>query len=248
MTVIQSVQRAASLLKAFELGPPELGVSELGRRVGLHKSTASRLLATLEREGFVERVAGAEKYRLGAIVTRLAGQVTHAGDLRGAARPVLINLAETARESTHLAVLEHDEAVNVEEFGGPHLVRDTNWVGRRTPLNCVANGKALLAFRSAEEIARVLAGPLPRFTDRTITDPAALRDELRRVRERGFAQALGEIEDGLNAVAAPVRRRTGDVIAAVSISGPAYRVTPDRIAELGLLTMRAAETIGARLT
>ena len=246
--VIQSVQRAATLLKAFQAGPRELGVTELARQVGLHKSTASRLLATLEREGFVERVPGTEKYRLGAVLMRLAGQVTHTSDIRTVARPVLMALAESARESTHLAVLDHDEAVNVEEFGGPHLVRDTNWVGRRTPLNCVANGKALLAFRPPEDIERILAGPLPRFTDRTITDPARLRIELRELRERGFAQAVGEIEDGLNAVAAPVRSRARDVVAAVSISGPSYRVTLDRIAELGQLVVRAARTIEARLT
>ena len=121
---------------------------------------------------------------------------------------MLVDLAAHARESTHLAVLDNDEAVNIEQFLGPHLVRDTNWVGRRTPLNCVANGKALLAFRPAADIERVLAAPLPRFTDRTITDADRLRDELRELRERGFAQALGEIEEGLNAVAAPVRSQT----------------------------------------
>jgi DNA-binding IclR family transcriptional regulator len=246
-TLIQSVQRAIRLLKAFDNGPAELGVSELSRRVALHKSTVSRLLATLEREGLLERVPETDKYRLGFMLVRLAGQVSHFGDVRAAARPVLVELTESSRETVHLAVLDGDEVINVEQISGPHLVRDTNWVGRRTPLNCVANGKALLAFRAASDIDRVLAGRLTRFTDRTITDPKRLRVELAKVRERGYAQAIGEIEEGLNAVAAPVRDTAGAVVAAVSISGPAYRVTADRIAELGTLTISAAAKISARL-
>ena len=246
-TLIQSVQRAAALLKVFDNGPAELGVSELSRMTRLHKSTASRLLATMEREGLLERVPGTEKYRLGFMLVRLAGQVTHFGDIRATARPVLIELAEASRETVHLAVLDEGEVINIEQISGPHLVRDTNWVGRRTPLHCVANGKALLAFRPASEIARVLAQPLARFTERTIDDPAALRAELALVRERGYAQALGEAEVGLNAVAAPVRDNTGQVVAAVSISGPAYRVTADRIADLGALAILAARQISARL-
>jgi DNA-binding IclR family transcriptional regulator len=246
-TLIQSVQRAAALLKVFDNGPTELGVSELSRKARLHKSTASRLLATMEREGLLERVPGTEKYRLGFMLLRLAGQVTHFGDIRDTARPVLVALAESSRETVHLAVLDQSEVINIEQISGPHLVRDTNWVGRRTPLHCVANGKALLAFRPAAEIARVLADPLARFTARTIGDAERLRGELALIRERGFAQALGEIEDGLNAVAAPVRDGSGQVIAAVSVSGPAYRVTVERVAELGELTIAAAGQISGRM-
>jgi IclR family acetate operon transcriptional repressor len=247
VTLIQSVQRAIRLLKAFDNGPTELGVSELSRRVALHKSTVSRLLATLEREGLLERVPETDKYRLGFMLVRLAGQVTHFGDVRAAARPMLVELSENSRETVHLAVLDGDEVINVEQISGPHLVRDTNWVGRRTPLHCVANGKALLAFRAPADIERVLIGQLPRFTNRTITDPKRLRAELADVRGRGYAQAIGEIEEGLNAVAAPVRDAAGAVVAAVSISGPAYRVKADRIAELGTLTISAAAKISARL-
>src|SRR5213593_3284371 len=136
-TLIQSVRRAAALLKVFDNGPTELGVSELSRKTHLHKSTASRLLATMEREGLLERVPETDKYRLGFMLVRLAGQVAHFGDVRAAARPLLIELTERSRETVHLAVLDGDEVVNVEQISGPHLVRDTNWVGRRTPLNCV---------------------------------------------------------------------------------------------------------------
>jgi IclR family transcriptional regulator, acetate operon repressor len=245
--LIQSVQRATRLLKAFDNGPAELGVMELSRRVELHKSTVSRLLATLESEGLVERVPATEKYRLGFMLVRLAGQVAHFGDVREAARPVLIELAERSHETVHLAVLDGDEVVNVEQLSGPHLVREANWVGRRTPLHCVANGKALLAFQPEPAIERILSGALPRFTERTLADPERLRRDLARVRGRGYAQALGEIEEGLNAVAAPIRDAAGAVVAAVSVSGPAYRVTADRIPDLGALVVAAAAKISARL-
>src|SRR5262245_26396171 len=163
-TTIQSVRRAAWLLKAFD-GAAELGVSELSRKVKLHKSTVSRLLSTLEQEGLLERTSSGEKYRLGFELLRLAGQVTHFGDLRSIAQPVLAELAELSRETVHLAVLDGDEVINIEQVSGPHLVRDTNWVGRRTPLHCVATGKALLAWRPAAEIARMLAQPLARRSE-----------------------------------------------------------------------------------
>jgi DNA-binding IclR family transcriptional regulator len=246
-TLIQSVQRAVALLKAFDNGPAELGVTELSRKARLHKSTASRLLATLEREGLLERVPGTEKYRLGFMLVRLAGQVTHFGDLRTAARPVLLELAEVSRETVHLAVLDGDEVVNVEQIVGPHIVGPGNWVGRRTPLHCVANGKVLLAFQPHAAIERVLAAPLARLTERTIVDPQRLLSELADVRRRGYAVALGQIEEGLNAVAAPVRDASGHVVAAVSVSGPAYRVMAKQVAELGALTIESANKISARL-
>ena len=245
--LIQSVQRAAALLKAFDSAAPELGVTELSRRVNLHKSTVSRLLATLEREGLVERVGGGDKYRPGLELVRLAGLVQPFGDVRAAAQGVLEELAERSRETVNLAVLDGDEVINVEQVSGPHLVQAGSWVGRRTPLHCVANGKALLALLPAGQARRVIEGDLRRFTERTITDRERLRGEFARVREQGFAVALGEIEEGLHAVAAPIMDRAGGAIAAVSISGPAYRVTPDRIPILGRMAVEAAGRISARM-
>jgi DNA-binding IclR family transcriptional regulator len=224
-----------------------MGVSELGRKLSLHKSTVSRLLATLESEGLLERAPGTEKYRLGHEILRLAGQAAHLGDVRSVARPVLVELAEVSRETANLAVLEGTQVHNVDQVSGPHLVRIGNWVGRRTPPHCVANGKALLAYQPSAEIERLLEAPLEVFTPHTITDPAALRAELALVRAQGYASAVGEIEDGLNAVAAAVYDAAGQVSAAVSVSGPAYRVTAERIPELAQLTRAAAAKISARL-
>lgn len=243
---IQSVRRAAALLRALA-GDEAVGVSDLGRRTGLHKSTASRLLATLEREGLVEREPGSERYRLGFEIARLAGLVSHFGDLRAAARPVLLELAAAARETVHLALREGDEAVNIEQVAGPHILGAASWLGRRTPLHCVANGKVLLAWAPAEVLERVLAFPLMAVTQHTITDAALLRAELQQARERGYAAALGEVEEGLHAVAAAVCGRDRLALAAVSVSGPAYRMPSERLDELGRLVVAAAADIAARL-
>jgi len=243
----QSVQRAVSLLKAFDTDASELGVSELARTVGLPKSTVARLLATLEHEGLVERVPHADKYRLGFLLVRLAGRVSHFGDVRAVARPVLARLSEQSQESVHLGVLDGAEVVNVDQIAGPHLIRETNWLGRRTPLHCAANGKAILAFQPEAVIARVLAAPLARVTPLTMTDPRLVRGELAEIRERGYAWTLGEVEEGLNGVAAAIRNGAGEVFAAVSVSGPAYRVPPARIPSLGELVVAAAAEISRRL-
>ena len=244
---IHSVQRAAAILRAFSHTAPELGVSEIGRQLKLHKSTVSRLLATLEGEGLVERVAQNDKYRLGREVARLAAHAPHLAEVGDVARPFLESLATYTGETINLALLDSDEVLNVAQASGPHLVGGSNWVGRRTPFHCVANGKALLAFQPRDVIEHALSKPLLRFTPRTMTSKAALRAELARVRANGYATARGELEEGLNAVAAPIWNARAEVVAALSVSGPAYRVKPARFRSLGALTARAAEQITARL-
>lgn len=244
---IQSVRRAASLLRAFGSGASELGVSELGRTLNLHKSTVSRLLATLESEGLLERAPGTEKYRLGPEIARLAGRADYFGDIREVARSFLVELAELTRETANLAVLDGDEVNNVDQVSSPHLVRVGNWVGRRTPLHCAANGKALLAFLPKADQDRLTAGPLTAFTKHTLIDPSALRANLAQVCRLGYAAALGEIEEGLNAVAAPIWYADGALAAAISVSGPAYRVTAERVPELGQIALDFAQRVSRRL-
>lgn len=241
------MRRAAALLRAFGSGVPEQGVSELGRRLNLHKSTVSRLLATLESEGLLERAPGTEKYRLGPEIVRLAGKVDQSSDIQEVARPFLVALAEVTRETANLGVMEGAEVNNVDQVSGPHLVRIGNWVGRRTPLHCVANGKVLLAFQPKDVLERLTAGPLAAFTAHTVTKPAALRAELASIRKLGYATALGEIEEGLHAIAAPICDASGAVVAALSVSGPAYRVTAERIPELGRVTQEMADQVSRRL-
>lgn len=242
-----AVEKAIGLLKILGDGTPEAGVSELARRLNVHKSTVSRLLTTLEREGLVERNQNTEKYRLGFELVRLAGQVERHGDLVELARPALEALSQAAGETINLALPDDEHVINIYQISSRHLVKDTNWVGRRTPYHCAANGKALLAWLPEAEIARRLPARLQRFTPHTLVSRADLLTDLALARQRGYATAGEELEIGLIAIAAPVRDAHAEVVAAVSISGPAYRITPERVPELGRAVAAVADEISVRI-
>jgi DNA-binding IclR family transcriptional regulator len=240
---VQAVDRALQVLLAFGAGDGELGVTELASRVGVHKSTASRLAATLARRGFLERAPGGDLFRLGPEVGRLGLLARGDRDLVLLARPAMERLAHETGETVNLAVLDGEEAVNVAQVEGRHIVGVGSWTGRRTDLHSTANGKALLAFSGRTPPA----GPLARHTAATITRARALARELEAVRQRGYATAVGELEDGLHAVAAPVLDTAGRCRAALSVSGPSYRMASSRLAGLGATCRRAADEIGRLL-
>jgi DNA-binding IclR family transcriptional regulator len=243
---VQSLDRALQILELLADGH-ELGVTELARRLEVHKSTAFRLLATLLERGLVDQNPSTEKYRLGYGLVRLAGAVAAEPDLTRAARPVLDELAERSGETVNLAVLQGGQVVNIDQIAARHLVVNVNWVGKQTPLHATSNGKILVAWSAPEERRRLLGGPLKRFTSRTITDSRLLDRQLSRARADGYAFTLEELEVGLNAVAAPVWSSDGRVTAAVSVAGPAYRVSPQRLPELGQMVKQSGETISRRL-
>src|SRR3990170_2530063 len=215
---LQSVTRALRSLELLaEAG--ELGVTELGRRLGVHKATASRLAATLAERGLVERDPVTERYRLGFGLIRLAGAAMAGLDLVRSARPVLEELAEQTRETVTLGVISGDDVVSIDQVTGTRSIVSVSWVGKRTPLHSTSTGKVLLAGMSDAELDRRLARGLERSTPRTVTDPAELRTQPAGVRRRGWAQTLEELEEGLNALAAPVRQADGAVAGALSVSG-----------------------------
>lgn len=243
---LQSVNRA---LRALELiaEAGQLGVTELGRRLGVHKATASRLVATLAERGMVERDPITEKYRLGFGLIRLAGAAMASMDLVRIARPMLEELADRTHETVNLGVLSGDAVVYIDQVTGTRSVVVVSWVGRRTPLHCTSNGKVLLAHVGEAERARLLAHPLERETRSTVTDPATLEAQLEEIRRRGYATTMEELEEGLNAVAAPIRRADGEVVAALSVSGPAFRMRPVDLPRVGRLAMEVAGAISRRL-
>ncbi|HEY7735238.1 MAG TPA: IclR family transcriptional regulator [Candidatus Limnocylindrales bacterium] len=244
---VRSVDRAAALLLALGESQGEAGVTELARRLGLHKSTASRLLATLQRRGLVEQDDETGKYRLGIVVIRLAERAERTLDLRGIALPELERLARLTHETTGLGVVESEALLTVAQVDGPNLIAVGDWTGRSTPLHCVASGKVLMAALAEREVLRLVRRGLVSYTERTIVQLEPLLEELARVRRRGYATAIGEYEMGLNAVAAPVHDARGTVIAAVDIWGPAFRLTPRRIPELAVQARETAAAISVRI-
>jgi DNA-binding IclR family transcriptional regulator len=237
---VQSADKALAILAAFNEGRRDVGVSELAAEFGMHKSTVSRLLATLENRGLVRRegdrfLPGFELARLGALAVRGIALVA-------SARETLEALAAEAGETVNLAVRDGDRALNVHQVQSVHMVGVGDWTGRALPLHATANGKVLLAFGD-----RGLPHVLPAVTQKTITDRDELRAELERVREAGFAVALEELEFGLHAVAAPVFDCFGDCVAAISVSAPAYRLPERRLPAAGELCVAAANDVSQHL-
>jgi DNA-binding IclR family transcriptional regulator len=243
---VQSVSRAVRALELIAQ-EGELGVTDLGRGLGVHKATASRLAATLAAGGLIERDPVTDRYRLGFGLIRLVGAAMASIDLVRTAHPVLEELADRTHETVNVGVLSADGVVYVDQVSSAHLVASTNWVGRRTPLHCCSSGKVFLAHMSEAERQRVLERPLEAVTRHTVTDPERLRRQLKEIRVRGYATIQDELEEGLNAVAAPIRQSNGEVAAALSVSGPSFRVRSIDLPRLGRLTIDAAGAVSWRL-
>lgn len=244
---VQSIERAIAILKAFSLENEELGVTELSRQLELHKSTVSRLLTSLLRAGLVEENPVTRKYKLGMALVTLGGLVLHRLDVPQAARPLMQALAEATQETVILGIKDRDQTVNVAQIPSPQTVKHIKWIGRRDPLHCTAMGKVLLAYSPAAEQDGIISCGLPRYTPNTITDPDLLRQELAQVREQGYAIGEEEFEVGLNEVAAPVHDHTQEVVAAISVSGPAFRLSPKRFLSLAGHVRQTARTLSGQL-
>jgi DNA-binding IclR family transcriptional regulator len=242
---VQSVDRALSILEVLaRIG--EAGVTDIGAELDVHKSTAFRLLTTLEAHRLVEQAGERGKYRLGTGVLRLAAATTARLDLVQEARTVCRHLAAETGETVNMAVLSGSSALYVDQVAGSVAVQSHNWVGQHIPLHATSNGKVLLSGldRSSQE---ELLGSLPAYTERTVTKKAALRAELADVRDRGYALAVDELEVGLTAVAAPIRNAHGDVIASISVSGQTFRMPADRLDEIVAHVVEAAREVSYRL-
>jgi DNA-binding IclR family transcriptional regulator len=240
-TGTQAIDRAAALLVRVVESPHPLAVSELAETAGLPKSTTSRLVGALERRGLVQRSNGRGRLSPGPVLLRYAHR-DGGQSLVELAEPVLDRLAQSTRETINLAVPNPLGAEHLAQRDSAHFVGVTNWVGRRVPHHVAANGKVFMAFGAVPVPAR-----LERFTPRTITQRTALESELARVRSRGYATAVDELELGLAALAAPVRAADGGIVAALSISGPTSRLTRERIERLAPELLQGAETLGRRL-
>jgi len=245
---VRSVDRAAALLIALGDSQGEAGVTELARRLGLHKSTASRLLATLQKRGLVEQDDESGKYRLGLVVIRLAERAERTLDLRGIAMDELERLGRLTRETVSLVVLEGDAVMTIAQREGSNLAAVADWTGRTSPLHCVAGGKVLLSAMAERDVLRIVRRGLVAHTERTITELEPLLEELARTRRRGYGSDLGEYQPSLCGVAAPIRDARAAVIAAVTIWGPAARLVPRRIPELAAHARKAAAAISLRLS
>jgi DNA-binding IclR family transcriptional regulator len=242
---VASVARALALLDEVARSDAGLGVNELARRIGVHASTASRLLATLEEGGYVER-SGDGPYRLGLKFVALSDRVLERLDVRERARPWLAWLVEETGETATLSVPGGGEAITVDFVPSPSSVVSMARVGRPSVAHATAAGKVMLAFGSPGGTGAPV-GELVAFTDRTITDPRVLAAELEAVRTSGIAEAVGEREADLNALAVPVLGRGDELVAILGLQGPAARLPASTRRALRAPLRRAASELGRSL-
>jgi IclR family acetate operon transcriptional repressor len=243
---VQSIERAFAVLGALTDGP--IGVTEVAERVGLPKSTAARMLASLAREGAVEQVPGETRYRLGSRIETLATGLVATRSVVSVARPHLAELAASIGEAAGLSIPDEREVHYIDQVDSSNPVGIRDWTGSRVPMHAVSSGLVFLAHRSTAAIERYLAEPLLALTPRTTVDPDVLRERLRAVALAGFAWVNDEFADGISSVAAGIADASGEVVAAVHVHGPSYRVPPPgREAALGLHVATTATRIARTL-
>jgi IclR family transcriptional regulator, KDG regulon repressor len=247
--VIQSVAHALDVVEQFaDPAAAELGVTELSKRLKLHKNNVFRLLATLESRGYIEQNRATENYRLGIRCLQLGQAYVGNMGFVSQARPVMADLARQARETVYVAMLRRGVMVPVEVIEAERAVRIASPLGAPLPLHCTASGKAMLAFESEDEIKALLPDGLPKHTDRTPTDKATLMQQLRSVSTSGYAVDMGEYVEDVRAVAVPIRDYARAVVATLAVAGPAYRFQAERIEkELAPLVTKAGREISSRL-
>ncbi|MBV9423886.1 MAG: IclR family transcriptional regulator [Solirubrobacterales bacterium] len=243
---VGSVARAIALLDALAESDAGLGVNELARRIGVNASTASRLLGTLQDARLVQRSPGGP-YRLGLRLVALSDRVLAQLDLRELARPWLAWLVEETGETATLSLPGGGEAITVDFVPSPSSVASMARVGRPSVSHATAAGKVMLAFGDPELWPPRTGGELAAYTERTITDPELLTRELNVVRERGVAEAVGEREPDLNALAAPVVGRGGELVAILGLQGPAARLPSAKRRALQRPLRRAATELSRSL-
>lgn len=245
---VRSVENALTLIELMSLADEPLGVSELARRLHVAPSTAYRLLRTLVGQGFAVQERSGRRYTVGPSFRRLGrGSLEEPIHAREVARPILERVAAVTRESTHLAVLDGLEIVGIDHVEGSHTIVARHPVGNRMPAHATALGQAILAYLPDAAEAVIAAG-LPQLTEETLTDAAAFRERLDRVRERGYSVNVREWDPDTAGVAAPVLDDRGIPIACVGISGLARRVGEERILrELAERACVAADAIASRL-
>lgn len=243
---VQSVDRAVAILDALSAARGYLGVTQLSNQLGLHKSTVHRLLVSLRQGGLVERDPRTRRYRLGVRLVELSNAVLNSRGLPQVALPYLHYLADTVKEITYLAVRDDDRVLNVLQVPAPHLVQSVSWLGSGS-LHSTSTGKVFLAQAEEDELESYVKKGLTSYTERTITDVRQLRAELQTVGERGYATSWGEDEEGVNAVAVPVRKADGEVVAAIGVVGPSYRFTQEKALEAPEIMIGVSREVGRKL-
>jgi DNA-binding IclR family transcriptional regulator len=242
-TSTRAVDRALDILLCFKRNEPTLTLTQIAERVGLHKSTVHRLLATLERKRFVQRIEETSSYRLGWMLLELGFSVLEQADLPRQVVPYMQRLVSEYRETVDFGILDGNTVLYLQVIESPQRVKISSAPGQRLPVFCTATGKAFLAFLPDAQVKELIKTGRRRYTEYTTTDIPKILEQLGVTRERGFAISEQEYELGINAVAAPILDANQYPVAVMAIVGPAYRMTTERLLELGPILRATTDEI-----
>ncbi len=246
--VIQSVSHALDVLEQFNGNVDEIGVTELSKRLKLHKNNVFRLLATLEARGYIEQNKISENYRLGLRCLQLGQTFIHQMGLLVQSRSILEELTQLTQESAYVAIRKGSAIIPLDFVEPARTVRVVSFLGTVLPAHCTAAGKIHLVFEAEGIAAQTLPERLERFTDKTIVDKAALREQMKTIGETGYAVERGEFADDVNAVAVPVRDYTRSLVGTLAVVGPAHRLDDIAVSdEIAPALLKAGGELSKRL-
>lgn len=244
---VRAVDRALDVLLCFSNQTPELTMTQIAEQVGIHKSTAHRLLATLENKRFIQRDPDTGIYRLGIRLLQMAYLTLEQNDLRRLAVPFMHQLCDLYEENIDLAVLDNAEVVFINILEGPKRVKLAAAIGQRLPAYATASGKAILGFLPEKLVWQILDRGMPQLTPYTLGSPEILLKDLSSVRELGFSISEQELEEQINAVAAPIFNQENHPVASIAVAGPAYRLTRQRMLEIGPHLVATAQALSEEI-
>ncbi|MFH7819725.1 IclR family transcriptional regulator [Neobacillus thermocopriae] len=245
---VQAVGRALSLLQIVAESTNPISIGELTEKSNMNRTTVWRLIGTLENYGFVERDPITKGYQLGIAATRLAVQATNQyGSLIRRARNSMEKLRDATQETVLLSVPKHYGTLTIEQLDPVHSVRLVDYVNSYLPLHCTSNGKLLLSMLPLEELNIVLKGPLEKVTPYTMTNHDELMKEIEMVRRRGVATAVGELDENENGISAPIFDQQNNLIAFISVCGPSFRFTKEKMLALTDQIIETAQEIGKNI-
>jgi DNA-binding IclR family transcriptional regulator len=244
---VRSIERAIQILDCFDNRNPTWGLTELAEEVGLHKATAHRIMTTLLNYNYLEKTRDGLKYKLGARLASLGCSVIHRLDIRNIALPHMENLVHQYSEACDLSVFDGRDIFYLEVIQSNHALTIAASPGMRLPAHCTASGKVFLSHLSEEALNTFLEQPLRQMTSNTITDPEILRENLRQIKEKGFAVDEEEMEIGIKAISAPIFDLEGEVLATISIPAPSGRIPDEKISEIASALKETSRKISKSL-
>lgn len=244
--LIQSVDRAMQIMQLLSDYGTQT-VTEISQKLDVHKSTASRLLATLEQHGVVEQNQNRGAYQLGLALVGYTNSVLKDYNILDYTRPICERLGRELDETVNVAIIVGKNVINIDQITGSGAIASVNWIGKHTPIHATSSGKSIIAFMTLEKREQIIEAGLKPYTKVTLVDAQAFRNALAVVRSQGFAITIDEFEIGLTGIAAPIFDSLGNVEASISVSAPSFRAQGDVVYEIAAKVKQAADEVSQKL-